>query len=771
MADVTPGVEPALPSSLSDIMGQMDAGFVPFENPAEDAQDTSESPAEDSAEAPADEPIPNTDSQTAPDFDVEEALKALVDSYDLREQPVRETRARMLKLLDYYWQGIMNVFWDNVAKDYRAVTEAELNEDEELPKIVNIYTAYGESIIAALSNATPKVTYFPQNAESYDDVITAKTFSKLSKLIERDNQGELMLMKALFNIYNGGIVCAELCTEDDYSKPKVKVQGQPQTQENITNVPICPECGQQETPGPDGSINCPTCGYQGSPVMDQKVELSEKAEEAEKNAKKVTINLYGPLYFYVPAHVRNQADTPMVGIDYEVDENTAKHTYDNIKDQIHGTNIADSYLRWTRLSSQYIDQSSSHLVTIRKRWFRPCAFHELNDEQATQLLQMFPKGVYVTLVNDVVAEYAEEELDDCVVLSENPLYNDIYGQPLGRRGVDTQDMTTDVVNLTRDTIAQGIGITFASPTVLDFQKFKQTRARPGDVFPTKPNLGENISQSFFQTKTAVLSDEVNAFDRRLQEYGQFVFGAYPSIYGGVMQGSGGTLGEYEASRNQALQRLQLSWRTIGNWWCRMMHKATFRYVQAMEGDIPFVQQTGDTFINVWIKQSELKGSIGHVLPEYNEQFPLSWAQKKDVIQQLLTLNNPELNAILARPENAGLIAEVIGIPEIHVPGDTARNKQLYEIGQMLQGIPQQPEMYVDDDEDHVDVLKEFMNSEMGIAIKEQNPQVYGLFQQHLMAHLQNMLMGFNQQQANQQNTQGQDNANGTTSTGVPGNGA
>ena len=695
-----------------------------------------------SVDEPPLEPVPENDPE-----EVELALDALIEHYDTKEESVRIVRSRMLKLLDYYWQGIQNVFWNDEGRDYTQITDADLNDNEELPKIVNIYKAYGESIIAALSNATPKIRYFPQDADKHDDILTSKTFSTLSKMIERENGAEMMLMKAMFHLYNGGIIAANITSQDDYTKPKIKkpIMG---TETNIEQSPICPECGSPMPPSqPDpnnpqdisqaGGSACQTCGYMGQPLMDEKETFSETIDGMEEIVrKKVAINLWGPLNFFVPSHVRRQEDTPYIGLDYEDDENKAKMEHLNIADKISGTNTANSYLRWTRLTSLYIDQSTTTLCTIRKRWYRPCAFYALEESKRDMLLSMFPKGVYVCKVDDIVAEYNEVELDDEWILSENPLYNDIYGQPQGKGLLDLQDMTTMVVNLTKDTIEQGIGITFASPTVLDFDKFAKSRARPGDVFPTKANLGEDIGKGFYQTKTATLSDEVNMFDRRLEQYAQFSTGAYPSIYGGIMQGGGGTASEYESSKNASLQRLQLTWRIIGAWWARMMQKAVVKYIKEMEDDVAFVEKSGNTYLNIWIRLAETQGSIGRVEPEMNEQFPMSWGQKKDIIQNLLTLNNDGINQVLQRPENSGLIAGAFGLTDMFIPGQEDRNKQLWEISQFIKGIPIEPEMMVDDHKVHQLILLEYMNGEYGIALKNTAPQIYEIMNQHLQQHMQ-----------------------------------
>ena len=57
----------------------------------------------------------------------------------------------------------------------------------------------------------------------------------------------------------------------------------------------------------------------------------------------------------------------------------------------------------------------------------------------------------------------------------------------------------------------------------------------------------------------------------------------------------------------------------------------------------------------------------------------------DMILQLFQGGNEDVMAVLRHPENAGLIALIIGVPELYIPGDDSRNKQLVEIGDAYSG--------------------------------------------------------------------------------------
>jgi len=60
-----------------------------------------------------------------------------------------------------------------------------------------------------------------------------------------------------------------------------------------------------------------------------------------------------------------------------------------------------------------------------------------------------------------------------------------------------------------------------------------------------------------------------------------------------------------------------------------------------------------------------------------------------MILQLFQGGNEDVMNVLRHPENAGLIALIIGVPELYIPGDDDRNKQLVEIGELILSEPTQ----------------------------------------------------------------------------------
>jgi hypothetical protein len=655
------------------------------------------------------EGVPDDAAQAPQGIDplTEEAVKALKDTYDTQEQPALEARMRLLKFLDFYWQGIQNIFWNDTLGDFAAPIAADLNLEEALPKIVNIYKPYGESIIAALSALTPKARFFPEDAEQEEDCFTAQAYSKIAKKIEKDNGAEQLLTKALFIDYNQHFILAHVYPDTNKKYGVIKTQNEMVETESVDNW-ICPDCGMERDPSPSmppaspemmaeqelmvtPQDMCPNCGSPNPAFNDVQTQDRIVQQFTENNKTKICIDLYGSLNAFVPSWVKKQEETPYVAIDTEKDESWAKDTYPAYKDKIGASEDRGLYQRWARLPEASLWGNYS-LVTVSQRWYRDWSYNCLDDEKAGLLKAKFPKGVYAIFINDVLVSVTDEDLDECIKITENPIYNSIYAQPKGYGMIDIQDMTSDNVNIVADTIRFGIPITFVRSDAVDLQKLSKTQARPGDMVAAKPSIAGSLNDQFFQTKTAQLSDEIPAFQKQLEQYAQFVSGAYASIYGGALQGSGGTLGEYESSKNQSLQRLQLDWRLISSWWVHVMLIACNQYVKNIDYDDKMVDTAGPSYINTFIKQAELTGKVGRVEPEYSDQFPTTWSQKRDILQNLLTLGNEEINGILGHFKNVSTIKNLIGLQNLYIPGEDDVDKQLYEISLLVkqQPIPMAP---------------------------------------------------------------------------------
>lgn len=751
--------------------------------------------------------------------DIQRLLKQVVDHFDREDVAVRERQIRTWRRLKLFWEGFQKAWYSEVAHDWRIWDDVEGDDTDQsyYDKPINVFRAYLESIIAALSVTVPPVKCFPDDADNTLDLSTARAGDKIAELVYRHNDVPLLWLHALFIFCTEGMVaCYSYPKEDEaYGTYEKKTH---ENADETHQYSTCPECGHQisddQVPPemmaqmaaekeklelqkdkymPDGddieiqdivqnegTDLCPACMQMIAPVLSQEVlTVTRLVGTTQEPKTRICLEAYGGLYVKVANYAKKQADTPYLIYSYETHYSLAVERYAHLhgKNTLTAKKIAattgprDPYEQWGRLSPQYQGEYPLNTVTIRNCWLRPAAFNVLaTKEEVDKLKGLYPNGAKVVLVNDDFGEACNESLDDCWTLTHNPLSDYIHFDPLGLLLVSIQEITNDLISLTIQTVEHGIGQTFADPAVLNFNAYRQTESVPGGIYEATPKTGKSISDAFHEVKTATLSPEVMPFANNIQSLAQLVSGALPSLFGGAMQGQGETASQYSMSRAQALQRLQNTWKMLTSWWKNIFGKAIPMFIEETQhqGDERDVKRKQDgSFINVFIRRAEMEGKIGKVELEANENLPLTWSQKKDVIMQLLQAGNPEVLAILGAPENLPIIREAIGLTDFFVPGEDDVEATYDDIKLLLNtapiptGDPMMPEtssVEVDPDfsnpEIGFEIVRKWVISEAGRLAKTDNPDgyrnvlLYGKAYQMIQA--QNQMAEMQQQQASQQ---------------------
>jgi hypothetical protein len=699
------------------------------------------------------------------DPEIQTALMSIVDQVQIEDRSVYERFLRVCKKSEMFWRGIQYVFWDDLSRDWRVPSyddqEGEI-EKNIYNRCINIYKAHGESVIAALSIDTPKVLFFPDDADVVDDVTTAKAMRHVAELIQKHNKAKLLFIKSLYILFNQGYVAGYNYSHqsEEYGTVPKPVYG---TQKLTTEHTSCPLCGAET--GNDvtetGTVTCPGCQADVIPeqsVTEDEIPIVEKIENIGKIRQ--CMEVYGPLHVKIPFYAQDQRGISYLIFSSEASEADVKETYPGI--QLRGTGDMVTYNRWARLSTDYQTENPQNLITVRQVWLRPSQFHRLDDERCDQLTAKYPDGCKVVMLNDVIADVVSEKMDDHWTFSINPLSLYIHSDPLGSSLVPVQEMRNDLMNLKLQTIEYGVPQTFVDSETLDFDKYANSEAKPGMIYPVKARSGMSIEASFYASRTATLTQEAKEFSSELDQDAQFVTGSFPSIYGGPSGGSR-TASEYAQSRSQALQRLSTSWTLMSFWWSDLLRRASLSYITDMMEDEKLVKKNGDSFFNVWIRRTDLVGKIGEVVPEFSEKFPVSWSQKQDVITTLMQYQIPELNSVIFSPDNAEFMTQLYGMEGMKIPGEQDRLKQRQEINELLNGNQILPDADVDTHEIHVSVLRDWMNSTEGLDVKAENPNGYELCRMHLRAHLQALasVQQTQMQAQTQQTQQPQENVNGT----------
>lgn len=665
---------------------------------------------------------------------------------------VRKQQIRQWKKAERFWHGLQYIYWSETAQDWLSpvntrfdTDSGENREDAQGPfydYVINIYKAYGESIIAALAAQIPAVRFPPDDADNDDDVQTSKVYGNISDLIQRHNKAKIVMLQILLCMWNQGFVAI-------YSAPKAD--------KAFGTIPIpkygivmsCPACGYNS--GDEDEGTCPNCVEPGDPddpdADPQTIQLEQTlgiVGYTDSPKSRVLYEVWSPLYVKVAHWAKDQKDTGYLLCSQDLPKSYLKNLFPQIKDKIDAAaNEADEYEKIGRAPSMYTFtvNDNQNLSTLRRGWVRPWQYNILGDNfeaEIEELEKRFPDGFYVGAVGDVYAESRSECLDDYWTCGKAGLSQYIHADAMGQPLIPLQEMKNVTKNLTLETVEQGIATVFADQEVLDFEDYSKHELRPGMYVPARKRPGERLADAFYEGPKASLSKEVPMLEEANEKDSQFVTGGFPSIYGGQIEGSSRTAAEYDMSRQMALQRLMIAWSNLCELWATVQGKGVKLFVKTIVSDQRYVIKDKDNYINVWIRQAELTGKVGEVEAEGADTFPITIAQKQSLLLKLIGLNNQFLNAAIFDVENRKTISTALAYPEIKIPQENQRLKQAHEIQIMTdQEQPVQIEPTVDDDSVHIEVLRDFLAGSGGQDLKDTNPQAYQLCLDHLQQHLQN----------------------------------
>lgn len=749
--------------------------------------------------------------------EIQKLLKDISDHFFEEDREVRDRQIREWKRLKLLWDGFQQLWWSEVAHDWRVYDEQYGNDDNAdalyYDKRINVYKAYLESIIAALSVGIPPVICYPDDAENDLDLSTARAGNKIAQLVYRHNDAPLLWLKALFILCTEGLVAAYNYTDYDEKYGTYETDEYEDVEEEVEN-PICNICqtnlieepvldeveNQFDSSEEDVLANdllnkkkdfCPQCYATiiNPEIQKEKIIVTRLIGKNSNPKSRQCIEVYGGLFVKVANYAKCQADTPYLIFSYETSVVNAIESYPFLRSKMNengnlqgpdGNNI---YERWGRLSNQYRGQEPLETPTCRNIWLRPSAFNYCkNEDDVEKLKELYPFGVKVVYVNENFCEACPENLDDHWTLTHNPLSDYLHHDPLGRVLVPIQEVTNDLVSLVLQTIEHGISQVFVDPGVVDFKEYAEKEVSPGSIIPAIPKSGKSLNDSFFQVKTAQLSGEILPFGQKIQEFGQLVSGALPSLFGGENVGGSKTASEYSMSRAQALQRLQNTWKMLSIWWKNIFGKVIPAYIENVVEDEKYVERNKDGgFINTFIRRAEISGKIGSVELEAAENMPITWLQQKDIIMQLMQLNNPEILEAISAPENIDILKQVIGLPDFQVPGNDDRIKQYAEIQQLVNSepivIPGMPiddgmgnvmegqeqelpsvevEQFIDNHLIQSEICRRWLVSDAGRIAKVSNPLGYRNVMLHMMGHVQ-FIQAAQMAAQSQQDTQNPDN--------------
>jgi len=744
---------------------------------------------------------------------IQRLIKTIIDCFDKEDVFVRERQLRQARQMKLLWAGFSNIWYSEVAHDWRIGNSPDyidMDSAAYYDKPINVFRAYLESIIAALGVQVPAIDCAPDDADNPLDLSTAKAGVKIAELVYKHNDAPLLWLHALFLYCTEGMVAAYNYTKED-KKFGTYSESEYEDYEETIETKVCPIC---KTSMPDEDLSdlemdefdpiahdvvphseiqqngaiCPSCLQQVDPeVVQEKIIVPRLIGTTRKPKSQQCVECYGLMNVKLPVYARTFDEAPYLKYSYDIHYSKAISEFPRVRNKMGGNSkispsyggMGDYYDRWMRLPVQYYGDYPRDTATVNHYWIRPFAYNMLKDEADIKELQRrYPDGIKASFVNQEFGDAVNENIDDHWTVTRNPLSDYVHYDPLGLLLTSIQEITNEIVSLVLQTVEHGIPQTFADPAVLDFQAYRTTEAMPGAIYPTKPGAGKNIGDGFYEVKTATLSQEVLPFAQQIQEMGQLTSGALPSLFGGSQPNSSKTAAQYSMSRAQALQRQQTPWKMFTFWWKDIFGKVIPSYIKCAKDDERYTKKDPSTgnYVNVFIRKSELEGTIGQIELEASEQLPLTWASIKDVLMQMMQGGNPMVMQALMSPENIPFVKKAVGLNDFVIPGEDDRQSQYEEIRQLVMSEPiqgpdgqMQPSVDIDPNIDnnavHADICRRWAISDAGRLCKIENPPGYTNVLLHMKRHVDiqqaQMMMssGMNPQSQNAPNQQGKTSPN------------
>jgi hypothetical protein len=138
------------------------------------------------------------------------ALRELVRQYRQEGIVARRNEIRRIRQARLFWQGLQYAWWNPADMNWHMPYENRSNDDRELedmPRyqfVTNFYQGFGLSFIAVLSQDVPSVRFYPQSAQSLQDIGAARAASDVADLIERNNEVEQLLSTIGYFLWTDG---------------------------------------------------------------------------------------------------------------------------------------------------------------------------------------------------------------------------------------------------------------------------------------------------------------------------------------------------------------------------------------------------------------------------------------------------------------------------------------------------------------------------------------------------------------------------------------
>ncbi len=477
------------------------------------------------------------------------------------------------------------------------------------------------------------------------------------------------------------------------------------------------------------------------------------------------ITIVGGLELKTPPWANDMHEYPYLQWNMEVHQARLRAAYPHAADKI-GAPVASGMQEYERLARLAQSQGGPlteggdfniNLITFQRTWLRPWSFFALEDKSLRdELLQLFPDGAYCAFAGDAYCESRNENMDDHWRVLHALPGDGSSGRPaLGDSLISVQERFNTLSNLQIETYEYGVPPIYADSEVLDFDSLQTQTAEPGVHYPARAKPGQSLAAGFFQPEPAQVPPDLAQHAANLMgPIAQFLTGAFPALFGGSMANNDTAAG-YSMARDQAMGRIGLVWRRMKFFHADVMLLAVdcFRTNRPNDVEVTLLG-AGAAFESKWIRLADLKGNL-FSYPETDEQYPTLWSQQRAVLLQLLSNPDPQMQSVLAHPENMALIKRMIGLEEFVIPDEESRTKQYREIAQLVAESPIlrrddatgveltlpsiMPDEFADNHGTELEICMRWFSSDAGQVAKIESPSGYANVRAHAMFHREHLL--------------------------------
>src|SRR5258708_35465299 len=181
------------------------------------------------------------------------ALRELVRQYREEGVVARRHEIRRIRQARLFWQGLQYAWWNPNDMNWHLPFEQRSSDDralEEMPRyqfVTNFYQGFGLSFIAVLSQDVPSVRFYPQSAQSLEDISAARAASDVAALIEQNNHIEHLLTSIGYFLWTDGKLGAYVRYVADGQRFGFREENVLEALEIPLgeDVYVCPQCGKE----------------------------------------------------------------------------------------------------------------------------------------------------------------------------------------------------------------------------------------------------------------------------------------------------------------------------------------------------------------------------------------------------------------------------------------------------------------------------------------------------------------------------------------------